>query len=136
MCVFIFSTALSETFPILRTERDMIENVYWSSGRMPVILARLFSKDFRKMLKYQISWKSVEWTDGRKDRHDGAKNLFMQFCEGALINWNTEITRESQMKTLKIKAQIYYNIWGFNLAHPLILRHGSFLQDHSKFSNH
>jgi hypothetical protein len=41
MCVFIFCTNLSETFLILRrTERDIIENVYRSSCKVPFILVR------------------------------------------------------------------------------------------------
>ena len=31
MCVLMFSTTLSETFLILRIQRDMIKNVHWSS---------------------------------------------------------------------------------------------------------
>jgi hypothetical protein len=58
----------------------------------------IFSRDFRKILKYQISWKSVQKepscsmrkegrTDGqterRKDGHDEANSRLSQFCEGA-----------------------------------------------------
>ena len=42
------------------------------------------------MLKYQISWKSLQWepsctmqTDGQTERHDEADSRFSQFCERA-----------------------------------------------------
>jgi len=49
---------------------------------------------FRKVLKYQISSKSVQWelscftrtyrrTDRQTDRHDDANCRFSQFCERA-----------------------------------------------------
>jgi hypothetical protein len=50
----------------------------------------ILSIDFRKILKYKISWKSVEWepsfpmlTDGRTDGHDKANSRLSQFCEEA-----------------------------------------------------
>ena len=40
-CVFWFSLQLlSETFLILRTEREVIKNVYWSSCEVPFIIVR------------------------------------------------------------------------------------------------
>jgi len=41
MCILIFSKFLSEIFLILvRTELYVIENVYWSSCRVPLLLVR------------------------------------------------------------------------------------------------
>ena len=51
---------------------------------------RIFWTDFLKMLKYQISWKSVQWkpscsmrADGRTDGHDEATSRFSKFRERA-----------------------------------------------------
>jgi hypothetical protein len=93
-CVFWFSLQiLSETFIILRrNERDMIKNVHWTSCTVPFILVQyplflsdfnetwIFSTDFRKILKYQISWKSVRWEPscsmGMDERTDMTKLRF------------------------------------------------------------
>jgi hypothetical protein len=41
----------------------------------------IFSTDFRKDLKYQISSKSGQWE--RKNRRDEVTSRFSQFCERA-----------------------------------------------------
>jgi len=39
MCVLIFSTSFAEAFLLLRRAvRDMIQNVYWSSCKEPLLL--------------------------------------------------------------------------------------------------
>ena len=67
-CLFWFSLRLLyETFLIRRRiQRDIIINVQRSSYKLPLFLSDftetwIFSTDFRKILKYQISWKSVHW---------------------------------------------------------------------------
>ena len=67
-CVCWFSPQLmAETFLILRrTEWDKIKNVYWSSCIVPLFMAYFnetwtSSTNFWKILKYQISWKSIQW---------------------------------------------------------------------------
>ena len=46
-----------------------------------------FATDFRKILKYQISWKSTRWEPScymRTDRRDEAKSSFSKFWETRL----------------------------------------------------
>ena len=83
---------LSEKFFILRTERDVIKSVYFSSCKWPVIFlfsvnqTWIFFKDFRKILKYQISWKSVQFEPScsmRTDRLDETNSRCSQFYESA-----------------------------------------------------
>jgi len=76
---FDSSTNLSKTFLIPRkNERDVIKKVYRSALKYPLFLSDfnenwIFSTFLRKILKYQISLKHVQWepsttqTDGRTD---------------------------------------------------------------------
>jgi len=67
-CVTWFSLQLpSETFLILGpNERGIIVDVHRFACKISVFLSDfnetwIFSTDFRKIIKYQITWKSVRW---------------------------------------------------------------------------
>jgi len=93
MCVLLPLQGLSKIFLILRrTGQDMFKNVYWSSREVPLLFLSDFNENqifltiFRKTLKHQIVWKSVQSepscsmrTDGGTDRHDDSR--FSQFCK-------------------------------------------------------
>jgi len=70
--------SLSKIFLILRTlERGMMINVYTSSlisirYSCQIFMKRAFSRtNFRKILTYKISWKSVQWEPSCSMRTDG-----------------------------------------------------------------
>ena len=103
--VFWFSVQhLSETGPILSSsERDTINIYIGIHVKCPLFLSEfsdtwISSTDFRKILRYQISWKSAQWepscsmrTSGQTDRlagkqpewHDEGNSRFSIFCESA-----------------------------------------------------
>jgi len=107
-CILILSIPSSEIFIILTTMSHI-----WSKMSIcfhvncPLFLSDfneiwIFSTDFRKKNKYQISWKSVRWQRGcsmrknrRKDRRDEASSRFSKCCERA---WSTEVLTKRQEK--------------------------------------
>jgi hypothetical protein len=92
ICFWICSTILSATFlTIRRIQRDMIKIYAGRHAMYPLFLLdfkeiRIFSTDFRIILKYKISLKSVQgkqscstWTDGRTERHYESNSRFSLF---------------------------------------------------------
>jgi len=86
--VLILSTIFVwKILSLKRTERD-IQNYICLHVKYPLFLSDfneiwIFWKDFRKIIKYQISWKSVQrepscstQTDGRAGGHDEANSRF------------------------------------------------------------
>ena len=66
MCVLSSLQPLSETFLILRRAEENMISVHSFSCKGPVFFSdcngtRVFWTDFRKILKYKILWKSMQW---------------------------------------------------------------------------
>ena len=96
--MYFFPRSVSENFLIWRRIQWGIINAQKTFWQVPVILVRflsetwIFSIDFRKILRYQISWKSVQWgfqlfhADRQTDRQTDMTTLIVgsrSFCEWA-----------------------------------------------------
>ena len=91
----------------------------------PLFLSILMKPEFsrqilRKILKYKISWKFVQWQpscpmwiDGRTDIRDEAKTLFSHFCERASKYCYVEARSiASRRLSLPATQHALYNHWG------------------------
>jgi hypothetical protein len=82
---------LSATLLIIsRIQRDNIVNVYWSSCKIPFLSgfnqSWISSRDLRKIIKYPISWKLIQWRAGpcwQTDGHAKANSCLSKFCKRA-----------------------------------------------------
>ena len=103
-CVFWFPLQIMpETFPIIRRkERDIIKKIYIGlHAKYPLFMwdfnePWIFWTNSGKILRYHISWKSVQWkpsysmrtytrtdrqTDRQTEKHDEINSRFSKFCE-------------------------------------------------------
>ena len=95
MCVWIFSTTFVWNIFYFKKKWMRCDKKIYIGLRVKY---PLFSPDFnetwilltgfQKILRYQISWKSVQWEpscsigmDGQMNRHDEANSRFLQFCK-------------------------------------------------------
>jgi len=78
MCIWILFTNFCPTFLILRRNgQDMFINIRTSSCKVPLFLLDLnktciFWKDFRKILQYEFSRRSLQWEPSCSMRTDKA----------------------------------------------------------------
>ena len=92
---FDFLRTLAKFLILRRIHRDVIASPFGLHAACPLFLSDFsetwsFTTDFLKILKYEISWKSVQWEpscsvrwDGQTERHNEADSRSLQFCESA-----------------------------------------------------
>ena len=99
-CVFWFSLQrLSETFFTLRkTERNMRENMYWSSCNVPLVMLDFLDKfsknrEISNLRKTRSLWAQLFYADGRTDgQRDRQTWLFVSVLQTRLeLSWRNAI---------------------------------------------
>jgi hypothetical protein len=80
----------------------MIKNLHRPSGKVPVIFFSdvnetwTFSKDFRKVLKHQVPWKSIQWEQSYWMRAGGRTHMTKQTVAFRYISSHVKISHHLQ----------------------------------------
>ena len=85
---FVWNVFYSKKNSVIYDQKCVLVFMWSTVNFCPMLMESNFLDRFWKILKYQISWKSVQWgpsssmlTDGRTERHDEANSRFSGFCE-------------------------------------------------------
>ena len=137
MCVLIFS--ITFVWNIFHSKNNSARYHIWQCLHIkcPLFISDfkwnwIFSTNFKNILKYQITWKSVKWepncpmmTDGWTGRHDEANSGFSQFSEctsndrkGNTVTvwmaWLSIGTAQGRYRVKRLLSSIFHNRRGIS----------------------